>query len=119
MVGAVGFVVDGAILVALVDGAGWPRTWSRIPSFLVAVTVTWRLHRHFTFTHARRAPPSVREWARFALANAFGNGLNLALYWALVVAADFRVLPALALASAVAFGVNYAASARWVFRARR
>ena len=118
LVGAVGFVVDGAILIALVHGAGLSRAWSRIPSFVVAVTVTWWLHRHFTFAHVRRVAPSMREWMRFAFANALGNGLNLALYWALIGWADWGIVPALALASIVAAGINYAVSARWVFRSR-
>jgi putative flippase GtrA len=115
LVGAVGFVVDGAILLLLVHGGGFARTWSRIPSFVVAVTATWWLHRRYTFGHAGRVPPSVREWMRFAFANALGNGLNLALYWMLIVWRDWSIVAALAVASAIAAAINYKVSAAWVF----
>jgi len=118
IVGGVGFIVDATLLLALVHGAGLSRAWSRIPSFLVAVTVTWWLHRHYTFEHARHVPPTIREWMHFAFANAFGNGVNLALYWTLIGFLAWDVLPALAVASVVAAGINYAMSARWVFRTK-
>ena len=116
LVGSVGFIVDGGILMLLVQGGGMSRVWARIPSFLVAVTVTWWLHRHFTFASSRHVAPSVRELLRFVLANSLGNGLNLAVYWALVGLLSWEPVPALAVASIVAAGVNYAMSARWVFR---
>jgi putative flippase GtrA len=116
LVGAVGFLVDAAVLLLLVDIAGMSRLWSRVPSLLVAITVTWWLHRHFTFSWAREVAPSKREWLRFVVANAVGNGLNLILYWVLIGLFGWRILPALAVASVAAAGINYAMSARWVFR---
>ena len=116
LVGSVGFIVDGGILMLLVQGGGVSRVWARIPSFLVAVTVTWWMHRHFTFASSRHVAPSVRELLRFVMANSLGSGLNLAVYWALVGLLTWEPLPALAVASIVAAGVNYAMSARWVFR---
>jgi putative flippase GtrA len=116
LVGAVGFVVDAVVLLLLVDGMGMSRLWARIPSLLVAITVTWWLHRHFTFSWARDVAPSRREWLRFVFANAVGNGLNLVIYWVLIALFDWRILPALAAASVAAAGINYAMSARWVFK---
>ena len=84
IVGGIGFIVDGGILLLLVHAADMSRVWARIPSFLVAVTVTWWLHRVFTFESARQSGPSAREWLQFLLANALGNGLNLGIYWALI-----------------------------------
>jgi putative flippase GtrA len=118
VVGGTGFVVDGALLLLLVHGAGMSKLWARLPSFLVAVTVTWWLHRHFTFAWARSTKPSAREWLRFVSGNVVGNGLNLALYWFLVGEFGWGPLAALALASGVAVGVNYGVSATWVFRRR-
>jgi len=116
LVGAVGFVVDAAVLLLLVDVAGMSRLWARIPSLLIAITATWWLHRHFTFAWAREVAASKREWLRFVVANAVGNGLNLILYWVLIGLFGWRILPALAVASVAAAGINYSMSARWVFR---
>lgn len=118
LVGAVGFVVDGAVLLALVEVGGTSRLWARIPSFLVAVTVTWFLHRNFTFAWAAATRPSISEWRRFVFANALGNGVNLSIYTILVTLFDLGALAALAIASVVAAAVNYAMSTRWVFRRR-
>lgn len=115
LVGATGFVVDGSVLLLLVHAGGASRFAARIPSFLVAVTATWWLHRHFTFARARDTTPSIREWLRFVLANVLGNGLNLGIYWVLIGWFGWGVLSALAVASVVAAAVNYGMSARWVF----
>jgi putative flippase GtrA len=118
LVGTVGFAVDAAILLLLIHIGGMSRLWARIPSFLAAVTVTWLLHRNFTFSNANQVAPSIREWLRFTLANAFGNGANLAIYALLVGLFAWEALPALAVASVAALGVNYGLSARWVFKRR-
>jgi putative flippase GtrA len=116
LVGAVGFIVDGGALLLLVHVAHLSAIWSRLPSFLVAVTVTWWLHRNFTFEAVRHSAPSVREWLRFILANSLGNGLNLGLYWLLIVQFAWVPLAALAFASVAAAAINSHVSARWVFR---
>jgi putative flippase GtrA len=118
LVGAVGFVVDGCLLVLLVDAFGASPLPARIPSFLVAVTVTWWLHRRFTFPEARANHPTLGEWLRFVGANALGNGLNLGIYGFLVGLGGWRAVPALAVASGIAAAINYGASAGWVFRRR-
>lgn len=118
LVGGVGFVVDGGVLLLLVNVLGLSALWSRIPSFLVAVTATWWLHRKFTFESARRVTPSVGEWLRFVLGNALGNGANLLIYWFAVAVLGWTPLVALAVASVAAAGLNYGVSARWVFRRR-
>lgn len=115
LVGAVGFIVDGGALMLLVHGGEFSPVWSRIPSFLVAVTVTWWLHRHFTFTRIRGVAPSFAEWLRFVTGNAVGNAANLTIYWFLLGIVGWSPLIALAVASVVATGVNYTMSARWVF----
>jgi len=116
IVGAIGFLVDALVLLLLVHVAGLSRVWSRIPSVLVAMTATWWLHRHFTFSWARDTAPSHREWLRFVFANALGNGFNLGIYWILVGPADWGIMSSLAVASVAAAAINYAMSARWVFR---
>lgn len=116
IVGGVGFVVDAAVLLLLVDIGRLSPLVSRLPSFLVAVTVTWALHRRFTFAGAPRSGSLLRQWLRFTFANALGNALNLGVYGLLVGGFGVAPLWSLGVASVVAAGVNYAASARWVFR---
>lgn len=116
LVGGVGFVVDGSALLLLVHAGHVSPIWARIPSFLIAVTVTWWLHRNFTFGVARHTAPSFREWLLFMLANALGNGLNLCLYWLMVWKFTWAPLAALALASVTAAAINYHVSSQWVFR---
>ena len=115
LVGTVGFIVDATVLALAVHVGEMSRIWARLPSFLVAVTVTWWLHRRFTFERARNSAPSVREWLRFVLANGFGNGVNLCTYWVLIGFFNWAYVPALATASIIAAGINYGMSARWVF----
>lgn len=116
MVGAVGFVVDAGVLLLLIHVGNMSRLSARVPSFLAAVTVTWWMHRSFTFATAQHFSPSVLEWIRFVLANALGNGVNLAIYAGLVSVFGWEPLAALAVASGTAAAVNYGMSARWVFR---
>jgi putative flippase GtrA len=116
LVGTVGFVVDATALLLLTSAFGVSPVWGRIPSLLIAITTTWWLHRRFTFSWARQGKPSAKEWLRFAGVNAVGNGVNLALYWALIGWFGWSILIALTVASVVAAGINYGMTARWVFR---
>jgi putative flippase GtrA len=116
VVGGIGFVVDAVVLLLLVHGARMSPVWARIPSLLIALTATWWLHRSFTFAWRGEIAPTSREWLRFVVANAFGNGLNLGFYWVLIGFLGWGILLSLTVASVVAAGINYAMSARWVFR---
>jgi putative flippase GtrA len=115
-VGGIGFVVDAVALLLMVSWAGMSPVWSRIPSLLIALTTTWWLHRSFTFAWAKNSVASSHEWLRFVIANAVGNGLNLCLYWVLIGLLAWGILLSLTVASIAAAGINYALSARWVFR---
>lgn len=114
--GALGFVVDSTVLAALVHLLGANALLARIPSFLLAATATWRFHRHLTFAPRDPGPATLREWARFLFVNGIGNAVNLLAYAVLVVRFGWGPLAALAVASVLAFLLNYLGSARWVFR---
>jgi len=116
-VGAAGFVVDAAILSALVHVGGWHHYTARALSFATAVTVTWYFNRHWVFspTSDRR-----REYGTYFGFQALGAAINLGTY-ALVIAAlpslaRYPVLP-LAAGAALALLFNYSAAGRWVFAA--
>jgi len=117
-VGVVGFVVDAGALTLLVDLAGMGLLWGRVASYLIAATVTWFLHRHVTFPHARGLPHGP-QWLRFVVVNGFGAGLNYGIYAVLVLnLAFFAQWPVLAVAagSGAALAFNFLASRRFVFR---
>jgi putative flippase GtrA len=115
--GTLGFLVDAAVLLACIRLLDAPPLLARVPSFLVAATVTWRFHRRFTFAVAAQTGGTAREWLRFLVANAAGNLVNLATYALMLHPFGLPPLASLAIASLVAAAVNFFASKRWVFRA--
>lgn len=117
-VGAVGFVVDAGLLWLLLSSGTMGPYGGRVVSFLVAATVTWALHRSFTFPDARRERCG-RQWLHFVAVNGVGALVNYGVY-ALLIATTvlFAHHPVLAVAagSAVALVVNFTANRLWVFR---
>ncbi len=116
LIGAVGFVVDGGLLV-LLHTRGLPLLAARLISFTVAVTVTWALNRRYTFPHRRgRGFP---EWRRYALVNGIGALVNLGGFFALLHRFPaWRAIPLLPLALAAGGGLifNFWASRQIAFR---
>jgi len=117
-VGGVGFVVDGGLLTLLMEVFGLGPYSARVVSFLSAATVTWLLHRNFTF---RRTEGSRRrQWVRFLAVNGIGAVLNYGVYAACVAFAPHPVsVPqvALVVGAALALGFNYLSSRFYVFAA--
>lgn len=56
MVGAIGFAVDGGVLMTLVLG-GVDALIARLVSFPAAVFVTWWFNRHWTFSGSPKSRP--------------------------------------------------------------
>ena len=116
LVGALGFVVDVAVLYAAIHLGGFGPIASRLISFLAAATFTWSLNRRFTFG-ASQAHRAV-EWGRFLLANAVGQGINLSVYalvlW-LLPAGFWTPLVAAAFGSMSGLLFNYGSSRALVF----
>lgn len=117
IVGTVGFVVDAAVLYALIYGLGAGPYLGRLASFLAAASVTWLLNRRFTFPDTGRQP-AHRQWTVFVAFMALGGLLNYGAY-ALVVtlAPDNPVTPLLAVATGAVAGlaVNFTTSRLFVF----
>ena len=118
MVGALGFLVDTAVLYAgLWFGLGLYA--GRLVSYLVAASFTWALNRRFTFRS--RSAPSAGEWLRFLGANAVGGLANLGIYTMLVAGlARVAAHPVIAVAAGSLGGLllNYLLSRSLVFRDR-
>lgn len=117
-VGGVGFVVDAGLLWLLLQVTALGPYLGRAVSFLVAATVTWRLHRVVTFPDARRDRPA-RQWVSFLTVNGLGAGLNYGIYAALVATVGFfgrQPVAAVAVGSGVAMVVNFLTNRHVVFR---
>jgi putative flippase GtrA len=115
--GVLGFLVDASIVQVLVREAGLNPYLARIPSFLVAASVTWWWNRHLSFAH-RRSADRRREWLRWVVVMSGGAVLNYGIYAALVaMSATVRHWPAVGVAagSAVAAFVNFLTARKLVF----
>ncbi|MEE4303905.1 MAG: GtrA family protein [Wenzhouxiangella sp.] len=117
IVGTAGFVVDAAVLYALIEGFHTGPLAARVPSFLCAATFTWALNRRWTFA-SRRTRRQLRQWGAYTLAMVCGALVNYGSY-ALVVmilpAARLTPLAALAAGSLAGLLVNYTLASRVVF----
>ncbi|NMM06970.1 GtrA family protein [Polaromonas sp.] len=118
LVGTLGFLVDGGLLQALVDLAGWGVIQARLLSFPAAVFATWLLNRNFTFDQANDGAAG-HSFARYVAVSLGGASINFIIYTALVLSvapmAAFPIMP-LAIASIVALAFNYLGSKHFAFR---
>ncbi len=114
-VGAIGFVIDTAVVYALrgmlgLYGAG-------MVSYLAAASSNWALNRAWTFRGPHRGP-AHRQWMRFMATNLAGFVLNRGTYAALVTWVPLcAAQPVFAVAAGSVAGmfVNFALSRRLVF----
>lgn len=117
VVGTGGFVVDTAVLYAML-ALGLDRYSGRAVSYLCAATFTWFGNRTITFTEARAtgAKAMAAEWLRFLVTNLGGGAVNYSAYAVLVTfSGTVRAYPVLGVAAGALSGmtVNYLAS-RWL-----
>jgi putative flippase GtrA len=118
VVGVIGFVVDAAVLYALLTWSGAGFYLGRLVSYLAAATSTWYLNRRFTFVD--HAPDRAAwQWARFVTVNAVGGAVNFGVYSAFVLywpRAPWSPLAGVAAGSLAGLIVNFTLSRRLVFR---
>ena len=117
IVGATGFCTDGGLLQLGMHLMGWGPLTARVPSFLIAVLVTWYLNRGFTF---RMTEKSFREsFPAYIVANAIGLAINFGTYSAGVLLsptlAQYPLIP-LGIGAVLGLAFNFFA-ARRIFRA--
>lgn len=118
VVGAIGFAVDGGVLMLLVTGLDAGPLWARAVSLPVAVWATWILNRHFTFGARGDAWAS---FLRYVVVSLGGAGVNASSYAALMLSSPYfaaRPLAALAVAAVLALAFNYLGSRHFAFRMR-
>jgi len=119
VVGAIGFVVDAAVLYAAL-GAGAGPYWGRVPSYLAAATTTWALNRFWTFQTRNSALPVTRQWGLFLIVNLIGFVCNYGTYAALIGLSPFFARhPIIGVAAGALAGMagNFFLSRRFVFGA--
>lgn len=121
-VGAVGFLVDAAVLAVGLHAFMLEPFSARAISFLCAATFTWAINRRFTFPESAMAQDHAKEWARFVAVNGVGGLINYGTYAALVT---FAFAPfsnpfvALGLGSLAGLVFNFFGSKRFVFQRGR
>jgi putative flippase GtrA len=118
VVGSLGFVIDTAVLYIALYQFGFGYYIGRLISYLCASTVTWYLHRIFTFkvTHTKGG---FKELINFQIMNSFGGGANYLVYVLLIANySDFRAHPIMAVAIGALVGlfINFHLSKKVVFR---
>ncbi|HXH22938.1 MAG TPA: GtrA family protein [Dehalococcoidia bacterium] len=120
VVGVAGFVVDGALLTALVNLAHVDTLLARGVSFPMAVTLTWFLNRRWTFFSQRHIDEAIAsQYLRYVGVQISGAGLNVAVFLALLVlfpGLSREPLLALAPAALGAAAYNYVLSRQFAFR---
>jgi len=113
--GVAGLVADMCVLyLAVALGSGYYL--GRLLSFLVAVWVTWRLNRRFTFEATESA---WHEWWRYLTVTLGGGVANLAAYTLLLhFLPETRWAPAACVAAGSLAGMsfNFISAKRFVFR---
>ncbi|WP_169711819.1 GtrA family protein [Henriciella litoralis] len=114
IVGGVGFVVDAAIVTALIHSGLDPFS-SRAISMGAATLVTWRLNRSFTFKPSQSSQAS--EGVRYAFVAGCAALANYLVYAALVMS-SIHMIPAVAVAvaSAVSMWISYFGYGHIAFR---
>ncbi|MDQ0588622.1 GtrA family protein [Variovorax paradoxus] len=118
VVGAIGFVVDVAVLYLVAPLLGWYG--ARVLSFLAAATATWALNRRYTFK-ARDANASVlREYLGYLVTMLGGAVVNYGAYVLVLHWASGAWAPAagVALGSCAGLAVNFLSARYLVFKAR-
>jgi putative flippase GtrA len=118
-VGAIGFVVDALIFIAL---TGWYADWhpylARALSATCSISTTWALNRRVTFREQQSAD-ARGEYLRYVLAQVVGLILNLGVFAvgvALVPLLRRVPLLALILGAGVALTVNFLTAKHIAFR---
>ena len=87
-VGCLGFIVDTSFIYAFVYGVNASPLWSRFPSWIIAVSVTYSFNLLFTFSKSRKNYYKKRhKFKRYFLdvsSQAIGGMVNIVTYLALV-----------------------------------
>ena len=116
LVGGIGFGIDYWVLRMLVTLWGWHLALARIPSFGLAVCVTWILNRTLTFGSSNRW---AGESIRYLGTQSLGSAINLVVFSGIVmVFGAGTLLVPLAVGAAAGLVSNFLMSKYVVFSER-
>jgi putative flippase GtrA len=114
VIGGLGFVVDAGLLMLFLGLGGDPFI-SRIASILLAMLVTWRLNRAFTFGASDGS--QLSEAGRYFSVAASVAVMNYAIYAGLLlVLASLHPLLATAISTLICVLASFAGYGRFAFR---
>lgn len=106
-IGFLGFLVEAIVITALTHFGNLPAWQARIPSFLIAVSITWLLNRKFTFPGRGPASRAVEAVAYGAI-QVGGAVINLALFGAcLAYSSRLETMPVVPLAFGAVGGLGF------------
>ena len=121
IVGAIGAIIDFALLNLLRGGFGWPLFWANTVSVSVAILSNFTWNRFWTYPESRTRKKR-KQLPQFALINIVGLLINNLI----VVGLDALLVPYIGepwsynLAKAVAIGVvlfwNFGINRLWTYR---
>lgn len=113
IVGASGYVVNLAVYVALLRGAGMHYLPAAVCSFVVAVTNNYLWNRQWTFRHRRGHV--YHQGMRFLVVSIAALGLNLLILRGLVALGVDKIV-AQAIAIILVMPFSFTANKLWSFR---
>jgi len=115
-VGSIGFIIDAIILSSLVHLLDYSPYWSRLPSFIMAATLTWYLNYHWAFIHTGHQT-KLLSLSRYFIVQSAGFTTYLITYsFLLYLFPYFLNHPEYPLALASALVFNYLGLNKWVFK---
>jgi putative flippase GtrA len=109
-----GFVTD-FVLLKIGLAFGLEPAWARVISLITAMQVTFFLNGFLVFRRIHHRRRAVRQWLRYMLTNAVGNGANYFVYLAFVssrLPVISMHIVALSCGGITAWAINYV-STRW------
>ena len=122
IVGAIGAVIDFAILNLLALGLGWPNLLANAVSFSCAVLSNFTWNRLWTFPESRQLPLPP-QLGQFAIVSVIGLGINTLVFYVIdqfLIRNGFSQGQALNIAKAFAILVvlfwNFTANRLWTYR---
>ena len=118
VIGGCAFTIDSSIVFILSNIFSFHPLTSRIFSFLIVVTFSWRMNRTFTFkvTHKKNL---IKEWKQYIKINSFGVIINLAFYTILIYSVKlfflYPVIP-ITISTTVSMFFNYYFTKNYAFK---
>lgn len=110
-VGGAGFLIDLAISLLLINLCGAHHLFSRIISWLIAVTLTFFLNAVFSFRVLSRVSSSrslcLRAFVGYLISQSLGGAVNVIVFMLISVVLKFGVLAGVIWGAAFGVAFNY------------